>query len=131
MIRDRISKKTMIIVPCIIGVMILSVGKINNYLIHTNNYSITGIIEPLQALIKKADKEADKEELEAIGKVIKIQVIYDNPTWSGEAYYWANGGIVKKDYSDEEYSGLMRSFFKLYMKYPMIGLNAVFNIFWS
>lgn len=107
----------------------LGIGKFNNRMIGNDNYSITAIIEPLQELVKHADIEKDKEELKLIDKVIDIQMIYDNPDAKGGSYFWS--GIVRKEYSHQDYKNLMKAYIKLALKYPMTAFKPMSEMFYN
>lgn len=108
-------------------VAVLAIGKYNNYLIGSNNYSITATISPVSEMIKKADSEKDKEAIEMVNKVLDVQYIYDNPELTGEGYYWEEG--VRKDYTDKDYSEYLKGYIKLAIKYPNILIKTTWDLF--
>lgn len=142
-----IRKKVAIITFMLIMTTNFSIGKLNNYLIRTNdyqhnphmkynmynnpimksnNYSITATMEPVTQLIKVCD-ESDKQEIEVINKVLDVEFILENPNNSGERNFWIEG--VVRDYSDEEYSNYLKAYLKLAIKYPDITFRSMWNIF--
>lgn len=145
--KKLIRKKVAIITFILIMITNLSVGKLNNYLIKTNdyvhnpkmkysfynhptmkanNYSITATMEPVTQLIKASD-ESDKNEIETINKVVDVEYILENPEKSGENNFWTEG--VVRDYSDEEYYEYLKAYLKLAIKYPDVTFKSMWNIF--
>lgn len=142
-----IRKKVAIITFGLIMITNFSVGKLNNYLIRTNdyehnphmkynmynnpimksnNYSITATMEPVSRLINVCD-ESDKEEIEIIDKVLDVEFILENPQNSGERNFWLEG--VVRDYTDEEYSEYLKAYLKLAIKYPNVAFKSMWGIF--
>lgn len=142
-----IRKKTAIITFGLIMIMNFSVGKMNNYLIRTNdyahnpkmkynfynnpimksnNYSITATMDPVTKLIIKSD-ESDWKEIEVINKVVDVEYILENPENSGETNFWHEG--VVRDYTDEEYSDYLKAYLKLAIKYPDVVFKSMWGIF--
>lgn len=143
-----INKKVAISLFLIILTINFSVGKINNILIETNkylddskmkyndynnpimksnNYSITATMEPVVRLIR-ASNESDKEEIEAIDKVLDVKFISRNSRRaSGEKFFWTEG--VVRDYTDEEYRNYLKAYLKLAFKYPKTVFEGMWEIF--
>lgn len=142
-----IRKKIAILFFLVIMVTNVAIGKINNYLIATNdyahnptmkhndynnpimksnNYSVTATMEPVTQLIKASD-ETDKEEIEIINKVVDVEYVLENPEDTGEACFWTED--VVKDYTDEEYFDYLKAYLKLAIKYPEVTFKSMWNIF--
>lgn len=142
-----IRKKLAILTFVVIMIFNVSIGKINNYMIGTNdyehhptmkmnsynnpimksnNYSITATMEPVTKLIIASD-ESDRKEIDIINKVVDVEYILEHPENSGERNFWTEE--VVKDYSDEEYSEYLKAYLKLAIKYPSITFNSMWNLF--
>lgn len=91
------------------------IGKYNDKLIGTNNYSVSATVLPVGELIKTCDWKADVEEIQAIHNVLNVDVIYLNGSWSGEAYLW---NAIQPGYTKEDLEGYYRAYLKLALKYP-------------
>lgn len=126
--RKKISLKRIIVILFCTLLTSLAIMKINNHLIGSKNYSITAIINPLAEVVRKADKEIDQNELNEINDIFEIDKIY-NTDKSGITLYWE--GIVRKNYSDEDYKEMMNSFIKLLKKYPKSALKMIGENFYD
>ena len=127
--QKKIPKKKILISFLVTLFSTLGIMFVTNKILKNNDYSITAIIEPLQALIKASDEEKDKQELEKINKVIDVSFIKENPTWKGPDYFW--NGALKQGYTKEEYADLMSSYISLILKYPNVFLKDTSQVFWD
>ncbi len=118
--RKMISIKKIFSIILISLIATLSIMKINNYLIGTNNYSITGYVNSLTEVVRVADKDKYKNELKEINDVFKLDMIY-NSKGSGITLYWNN--LVRKNYSDEDYKEMIKAFSTLLKNYPKPPIN--------
>ena len=121
-----ICKKAAIISILLIMIFNVSIGKINNYMIGNNDYSLTATTDPITALVRNSD-ESDKEEIEIINKVIDVQFIIDNPDKTSEKCFWEED--VVKDYSKEEYNNYLKAYVKLALKHPDVVLKSMCKMF--
>jgi len=100
-----------------------------------NDYLLISLLRPGAVLVRAADPETDADELEAIDKVMDVQIILDNPGMHGEALYWNtpvlrnSNGDAEDDYTDAEYSEFMKAFIKLSLKHPGPVFDERWNIF--
>jgi len=108
-------------------ISIIAIGKYNNYLTGNSNYSITATISPVSELVKKADVNKDKNALENINKLIDINLIYENPELPGEGYFWM--GIVRGDYTSDDYTSYLKGYMNLALKYPKVTFNTMWDMF--
>lgn len=88
-----------------------------NHFMKNNNYKVVSLIRPCAELVRVADEKEDAELLAAIGKVVHLDVIYDNPETNGERLWW-DKGVGRNDYTKEEYGAFLKAFIKLAAKYP-------------
>lgn len=121
-----IRKKTAFIMFALIVIANGLIGKINNFMIGSNNYSISATMEPVTSIIKIGDK-LNEEEIKKIEKVLNVEYILQNPDLDGEHYFWTEG--VVKNYSDEEYSDYLSAYLKLVLKHPQIAFNSMLDMF--
>lgn len=119
-----ISKKMIFICFIVVTSSTLIIMKYNNYLIGSNNYSLTATINPVSELVKKADK-SDEKYIKKIDKVVDTNFIKKNPKLNGEGCYWS--GVCVKKYSNKEYKDYLKAYMKLGIKYP----DVVFKSMWS
>ena len=124
-----INRKTAIIAFFIIMIIDFSIGKINNLMIGNNDYSISGTMEGLTAVVEASDDIKDKEELEAINKIVDVEFIKDNPDMLSEDVYKTVG--IGKEYTDEEYSEFLKGYIKLALKYSEVALESMWKMFWK
>lgn len=99
--REKKISKTMLSVA--VGVIIFGIicsTKCNNILLHNNNYSLVSTFAQMGDLIKVADPEKDAEEIGAIDKVIKLDILREHPDDHGVYVHWQynliRGGIRMK-----------------------------------
>ena len=102
------------------------IGKWNDQMIGTNNYSVSATVLPVGELIKVASKETDAEEIMAIHKVLDCSVIYMNDGWSGEAYLW---NAIQYGYTEEDLEGYYKAYVKLALKYPWTVVRETCQMF--
>lgn len=67
-------------------------------------------------------------ELEAIDKVLDINVIYDNPSYNGEGLFWETG-VVRSEYTVRDYKKFQAAIVKLALKYPKMECNHSYGGF--
>ena len=96
------------------GIFVLQKQQLKN-----SNYEIISSLRPLAEILKVVDRQKYKEELKQIGKVIKVDVAYSNPKLNGEALYWRKK-IVRDKYTQEQYDGYKKAFFRLIKEYPKV-----------
>jgi hypothetical protein len=124
-------KKKIRIYKAVIIVMVAllvtrGIGKWNDQMIGTSDYSISATVLPVGELIKAADREADAEEIQAIHKVLDCSVIYLNDGWSGEAYLW---NAIQYGYTEEDLKGYYKAYAKLALKYPWTVIRETCQMF--
>lgn len=102
------------------------IGKCNDQMIGTNNYSVSATVLPVGELIKAASKESDAEEIMAIHKVLDCSVIYLNDGWSGEAYLW---NAIQYGYTEEDLKGYYKAYVRLALKYPWTVIRETCQMF--
>ncbi len=108
----------------------LTVTFVNNKLIGNNNYSISATINPIVEIVKEMKIKGDTEEFDNISSVINIDMINPKDGLGGEYYLWADG-FIKNDYSKSDYNRYLKGYKKLLFKYPLVGIKAMYNTFYS
>lgn len=116
-------------IACILMLVVGFIGmtKWQSASLGNSNYKIISLLRPCAEVVRAADYTDDAYELEAINKVLDLEVIHNNPTCQGEWLYW-NTSCVRQ-YSEEEYSGFLKAFVKLSIKYPKVVLTERWNVF--
>ena len=102
------------------GVIFLGIFAISSYQkarSGNSDYSVVAILRPLSEVVRAADPEEDKELLQAVDRVVGIQVILDNPGVNGEDLLWKYE-LPIYEYTGEEYSGFMKAFLGLCIRHP-------------
>ena len=118
-------KKIICMVAMIVG--FVGMTKWQNISLGNSNYKIISLIGPCAEAVRAADYAEDEDELEAIDKVLDLEVIHNNPTYQGERLYWYTSCVRR--YSQEEYTDFLKAFIKLSLKYPKVVLTERWNIF--
>lgn len=104
----------------------LLIMQLNNHLIGTKNYSITGYVNSLTEVVRVADKDKYKDELKEINDVIKLDMIYNSED-HGIDLFWR--GLVRRNYSNEDYKEMTKAFAKLLTVYPKPAIKYMYNNF--
>ena len=127
------SKKTLCIVIIVIGSFGINIFQSQQ--LGNANYKVISLLGPCAELVRVADYDRDKKELEIIDKVTDIEVIAKNPTLNGEELYWDTGCVRNRnddpddDYTVEDYKNFLRAFTKLSLKYPKVVISERWNMF--
>lgn len=95
----------------------------------TSNYEIVSTARQVAVLVRHSDQSKDRHELQAIGKVVNLKNIMDNPKLDGEALFWRQK-LVKKNYSKKEYHDYLASIVKLTLKYPSVVFYERMHLFY-
>lgn len=120
-------RKKFVCIALIIGCF-TSINQVQSNASENNTYELMSILRPCTELVRVADKEADAELLTDLSRTLNLDVIYDNPERNGEHLYFGYG-IVKQDYSKDDYRTCIKAFIKLCIKYPSVVIKERLNIF--
>ena len=109
--------------------LVLSVGKYNNHVIGSNNYSVLTSACPGLALYREArtEPERNEKELAAIEKVLNEETIDANPDAGGAQLYWMSDFV--NSYTDGEYSDYLLAILRLIFRYPGTFLGERWKLF--
>ena len=91
-------------------------------------YSISSTMRPAVVLLKKADSQRDKKEIEALEKIIDESYVREHPEANGEIVF-GQTQIALRDISSNDYNDYMRALFKLAIRYPGTFLGERFSVF--
>lgn len=92
-----------------------------------NNYQLVSTVRPAVALIKVCD-DSDSNLLETVGRVLDLDVIYDNPDVDAETLYW-NFNLKCDGYNDSDLHMYYGALLKLSLKYPMTLIQERYSVF--
>ena len=107
----------------------LCIHSYQNFKLGNSNYKIVSTLRPLIKVIRASDKERDAALLNDINKVLDIEFIYqDKDNRLGEALYWT-GKLVRKNYTQEDYSEYLNAFFRICARYPLTVCRERISIF--
>lgn len=86
-----------------------------------SNYEIVSLARPLTEAVREAGKSGkfsaeDQPLIDAIDKVVKVDMIFEKKNSSGEGLYWS--GFTRQNYSDDDYKNLLKAFVDLSLRYP-------------
>jgi len=130
---DRQKKYTAFLLKtgiCImVCVAVAGVGKYNNRVIGTNNYSVLTSACPGLALYREAVKEPERNEKEIsdIEKVLNRETMEAYPTAGGAELYWSADFI--NEYTSSEYSRYLAAVLRLTLRYPATFFKERWKIF--
>lgn len=129
LIDDKVLPSTKSIV-CVVAIMTgyVVISLWQTYSLGNSSYRVISLLGPGAELVRVADKEKDMSELEAIDKVLDINVIYDNPSYNGEGLFWETG-VVRSEYTVRDYKKFQAAIVKLAVKYPKVVISERWNLF--
>lgn len=109
-----------------------SVQLLGNKATSGNEYDITSVVLPITPLVATAEQNGDSQILEKIDKVLSTDVITkgykDGRT--GISLFWDTSlGLVRSDYTNEDYSEFKAAYYELIKKYPLVFLKERWNTF--
>lgn len=123
-ILNRSMKITSLII-LILGFLLLT--DIQNKAFYDNNYSVMAVLRPCVELVRSAD-ENDSDLMEDLDKVVRLDVIRNNPGINGEDLYWQYD-VVRDGYSEDSYQGFLRAFAMLCMRHPGVFFRERVEVF--
>ncbi len=126
---QAISRKRTLCFAILFAVCTVGIGKYNTGLIGDKTYSLTASVCPVTDLVRTADPEKDRAELEAIDRVIDTELATAMPERTGISLFWDPEENFVRPFSDADYSGYMKAYAGLLLRYPGTALNCVTNIF--
>lgn len=124
--KGKVKWQKALVLMVVVQVVVCGIGKWNDKLIGTNNYSVSATVLPVGELLKVTDHEADAADIQAIHKVFDVSVVYLNPEWQGEAYLW---NAIQYGYTQEDLKGYYKGYVHLALKYPKTVWKATWNMF--
>lgn len=92
------------------------------------SYSLLVYVNPLSNMLQEDINVTDKD-LEAIDKVMDIELIKQNPSYTETPSYW-NGRLIRDDYKDN-LSNTTKSYIKIILKNPISFIKARFATFFA
>ena len=122
-----LSRKKKIVAIVIIFLAFLCLNRIQNSYLVDSDYKLASLMGPYAAVIKAGDTEADKENLEIIGKVIDVDMVLADPDARGTDLFW--GGAYHSDYTQEEFSDALKALISMSIKYPSAVLEERWGVF--
>lgn len=125
--KDVLPKAKKAVCLALILVGFLGVFKFQSVALGNNNYTLMSFMRPAAELIRAADPEADKEDLAVMDKVVSVDVVLANPDIDGEHIQLRTNAV--RDYSEEEFSGFLKSFVHMSLKHPKVVLEERTKLF--
>lgn len=87
-----------------------------------DEYEITAIIRPLTPLIVEAAYAEEKDLIAAVDKVINCANIFQGASEGengiGIFWRWAGNGLIKDNYTREDYRNMKRAYYQLILRHP-------------
>ena len=108
---------------------VVAINRFNSSISDSTRYKVIATVMPVTELVKAANPVEDKELLDMLGKVVYLDIIYDNPQLYGEVLFWFYGLDKQGEYKDEDYKDYQTAFVKLALKYPGVLIKERINNF--
>lgn len=125
--RNVISQKRKIILSIILVVGFIVCNHAQQKALGNSNYEIISLSSPCAELIRRADKEKDKDLLDVLNKVVSVETILQTKE-DGTSLYWQKK-LIQKGYTKKDYHNFLKAFFKLSARYPMTVINERWGMF--
>ena len=125
--RNVISNKRKIIssVVLIVGFTVCNYAQQKE--LGNSNYEIISLSTPCAELIRKADKEKDKELLDILNRVVSVETILQTKE-DGTSLYWQEK-LIQKGYTKKDYHNFLKAFVKLSARHPWTVINERWGMF--
>ena len=120
------SKKLLCILILVMGFW--GVTRFQNWALGNADYKVASLMAPCAELVRNADIIEDADLLADVDRVFNLEVIHNNPNLHANNLYWGTG-VVRKEYTDEDYSSCLRAIVKLALKYPRVAFLERWNMF--
>ncbi len=124
--KDVLTKRKKVLFLAVLIVGFSGMSQAQKRALGNSNYEVISLLGPCAELVRAADCSKDAEELAAIDRVTDLQVIYDNPTFSGRELYWGTTCVrtlndnPDDDYTVQDYRNFVKAVVKLSLKYPKV-----------
>lgn len=122
------NRKILCIVIVVIGFW--GINSWQKYELGDSNYEVISLARPCAEVVRASDREMDAELLNAIDKVVKIEIIDEFYDTNGESLYW-NYNLVRDGYTKQEYSEFVKAFIKLCLRHPKVVIKERMQLFMS
>ncbi len=126
-LKDVMTKKKRIITFFLLLFSFFGIWHVQSKALGSSNYEIISTLRPLTELIRVSDTQKDQEYLEAVDRVIDLDMVYENPQWNGEELYWSD--VTRYGYTKEEYRKYLVAFMILSLKYPRTVVKERLTLF--
>lgn len=100
----------------------------NSSLLGSSNYELLAIINPATNLVRVADEEKDRAELDSIERVISIATAKEYPDLPGNALFGVEG-FLKPDYTKDDFHAYIGGVARLAVKHPLAFLYERSQVF--
>ncbi len=98
-----------------------------------DGYEITAIIRPLTPLVVEAAYAEEKDLIARIDKVINCANIFQGASEGengiGIFWRWANNGLIKDNYTREDYHNMKKAYYELILRHPKVFLRERFSTY--
>lgn len=121
-----VRKKIVCVFFIFLGFMCIS--RLQNKALGNSNYEVISLMGPYAAVVRAADHDEDAECLDAIDKVVNIELINNHPDMGGETLYWGVHAY-RDDYTLEDFKKSITALVKLSIKYPKAIITERWDMF--
>ncbi len=123
--------KRFILLYLLLTIMIGLPQYIGNKSASGDQYDITSVVLPITPLVKQAESNGDREELNAVDRVLSIEVLREGyeEGLSGIQIFWSRPDLIRTDYTKEEYGEFKKAYQQLILKYPEIFIKERWETF--
>ena len=99
-----------------------------------DGYEITAIIRPLVLLVVDAAYAEEKDLIAAVDKVLNCAFIFqgvsEGENGIGIFWRWGGDGLVKDNYSPEDFQNMKKAYFQLILRHPKTFLRERLDTYW-
>lgn len=126
--KGKSSKVANIISVVVAVVLVFFIGKINNHMIGNEEYSMVSTLTHVTEIAHVCDKTKVEQELQALDKVIDMDLVYNNSAKDVISLYWAHK-LMREGYTEEQQKDYWKSYIRLMEKYPVTALKTMTRLF--
>ena len=126
----RVSKKEIgkvLIAYLVIAVAMVGVQKVGEGTDRSDSYELTAIIRPLTPLVVEAAFAGEQDLIDQVDKVVNCAYIFQGASEGengiGIFWRWSGQGLLKDDYTREDYRNFKKAYYQLILRHPGVFLR--------
>ena len=107
----------------------LLTGGLNKSMIETSDYAVIATLVPMKAMIDKG--ALTNSERKTVNQVLKVKMMREYASFSAEELYFIPEGIVRRDYSGDDWRHYKKVYAISLIRHPVIALESMWGVFWK